>query len=378
MNDPYMAPRNDFLAHEQEAALVAPQELEVGTCHDYKLGPQEIRLLRDAEPLAGLVRDAELNLRVYELMSIRRPGDVLAYLRLMLPAGQDFLAERLTEAARSPVAAGSVLSLAALDRLLGNRGEEADFLQETWDGCRSGLLWEQWPQELLAVVREVQARVRGSADLLIRLELELMETLQHRCDYFAQIARYAQRAQLSEPGMPPAVVRAVLALVVNLGLPAVAADESGIDFWRALCHLQMQRARDTGKPPGEALALFASDRGKPLRQGSWGGDVFVSWEGMCIATLVVLPHWRVFNVARACEVGTLYAGLMHWPRPDDPMVTCGNGYQCHRDECLVMVSREDFGELTGTECLRVDGWSIYVSRVLLDDPARLAALAGLD
>lgn len=59
---------------------------------------------------------------------------------------------------------------------------------------------------------------------------------------------------------------------------------------------------------------------------------------------------------------------------NDPYMAPRNDFLAHEQKAALMAPQE----LTGTECLRVDGWSSYFSRVLLDDPARLAALAGLD
>lgn len=357
MNTPLLTP-------EERAELLAPRLIAFGRYFEKDHGRLDLQMQADAGPLVELVDAVVLSRGVYEFMTITRPGDLLNYLRLTVLPGDDFLEKELRRelyrSAHLPLAP----SVAEMDRALAWCGDDTTPLAEAWQGGRSGALWRTWSRQLLARVKELQQRLRARPDVLLRKEIALMDAGEHRRDDLPGIARGGGRPELRTPFLPPSVSTAIVRLVKALELPAVAADERGFDLWHGLCELQMQRADATGQAPDDALALFASDNGIPLQPPDWGGAVHVSWEGMRVATVMVMPEWRTFEPARAGDTGSLQLGLCAGEFGDAPIVRFASGLECTRERCLMMATRSDFGVLGCAWRLPVGGWVIYVEKTL--------------
>lgn len=353
-----------LLLPEERAALLEPRLLSLGAYHDSHKGSHELQMRLDASPLLALVDDVVRNRGVYEFMTIGRPGDVLPYLRLTLLPGDAFLEQELRDVFRGGSGEPPEPLVVEMDERLRFDGDDTGSLAEVWLRCRADPIWGEWLRELLERVGEWQQRLRTRPDLLLRKELALLDSGQHPRANLASIPRIGRRGTPSPATQPAEVAKAVVALVRELHLPAVAADEKGIDFWRALFTLQMQRADETGLAPMQALSLYASDRGLPLRSSDWGGEAEAAWEGMRMTALVVMPNWRVFAPTAAGESGSLHRGLRYIGDYAAPKLRYPNGLECQPDRCLVMVSATDYGELGCAWRLPLAEWVIYVDKAL--------------
>lgn len=298
-----------LLTPAERAELLAPRPIAFGRYFEKDHGRLELRMQADAGPLAALADDVVLSRGVYEFMTISRPGDVLNYLQLTVLPGDTFLEKELRRAMGRSQHLPLAPSVAEMDRALAWQGDDTTPLAEAWQGGRDGAFWRAWTRQLLARVKELQQRLRARHDVLLRKEIALMAACQHRRDDLPSIARGGGRPELRAPFLPPPVSAAIVRLVDALELPAVAADERGVDLWHGLCELQMQRADATGQAPDEALTLFASDNGIPLQPADWGGAVHVSWEGMRVATVMLCRNGgrsslRVRAIAAACSAAS--------------------------------------------------------------------------
>lgn len=384
--------RLSFLSQDERAALLAPRAVDPGPYYDHHRGKHSLCLVVDAAPLVVLIEAVARHQALYEFMSIRRVGDLRHYVRVSVVPGDEVIEEEWRRAFRYRVGNDEPMeaTVVEMDEHLPLEDDGAAPLPEAWNRSGTGPLLRAWLPELLALVREVQERVRASAgqSRLRREELAKIDAGTHECDWWAWIPRKARWRGLAPevsvvspelaPDVPPAVTRAVLALVRGLELPAVASGYKAMELWTGLCALQMERVAATGRPPAEALALFSADGGIPLRPEDWGGDVHVSWEGMCMATLVMKPGWRVFAPERAGEDGSLLMGLRDGGPYEAPRVRFANGLECSIGRCLVLVVPDDYGELGCTWRFVVDDWFIYVEKTLGVAPERLREILGLE
>ncbi len=263
----------------------------------YHNGPKQHFCVEiDAEPFAQLCRDVEIGHRLYELLSLNRPGDLLAYLRVNFTQLPDELRQRVTKARHvatdanfgSPPWPEGTMPYARFSSLLYSHEDDMQPSDEAWhsawrrdsqnallDGLfASANLAKQLAPKLDVVSAHVCRRIlagRHDYDYLPRDTAIAMSRNQgpaedaHTEDYYATL-----REVLRDP---------------RLASVAYRADGD----WRVLRELairQRQCALTTGHCPGDALHLSALVN-LTIDNKAWDSEIWFFSEGLAHGDLFI-------------------------------------------------------------------------------------------
>ncbi|MDY0038551.1 MAG: hypothetical protein RBS05_21820 [Zoogloea oleivorans] len=95
-----------FLTADEHCYLTTPERIDLGAYRAWGTERRDCEFVveLDTRPLAVLAESAALGSRVYEFMSIQRPGDILHYLRVQLSSVDDevtrYVVERIKDTDR--------------------------------------------------------------------------------------------------------------------------------------------------------------------------------------------------------------------------------------------------------------------------------------
>ena len=343
-----MAAANRLLLTDAEgAALATPVRIDLGD----QWNPFAIQV--DARPLRLLADQAAQGGRVYEFLSIRRPGDLLNYWWVTSPAMDAGAIEPLEPGAppRHPIRHGTGLphegiSYVALDRQLHWSGGDDPYPEEAaWMAYRESRTWKDQAAAQLAQVKRWQERLRGREDLLLQREIRAIDEHRHPLDYLPAIERMPllRTEDRGRYPTPPALMDTILALIRQDDVGSVSCPFDDWTIWRALVEEQVRRAERSGLPLQEAFTLAGPDSGLrhfPIQD--WGGEVHVPYAGCVAGDLFILPSWRNLFPEHGGATGHLRK------------VVRG---QCH----YALVDR-DLDELACAIRTPVGGWVLYQSR----------------
>ena len=336
------------------ADLDASITISGSECYTRETGVIPLDVSVNAKALKLLIEGALRGPRLYELIHLTRPGDILHYLWFdfdKMPSSYvKFLQGRIDS--HCPWLffdinknMGSLPVLLA-DELYPYQYEDTDTETGYWLAFRADLAWMDLLNTYFAIVKQFQNVIRSSNNTLITRVLRQVDSGHHAYDYLAKIERHNEivSPRLHDQ-MTEKVICRIVTIVKEMNIETFAAEERGEGLWLALCELQLERAGRNGTP----LRMFSSDAGVPFDPLSIGCDIHVSCEGMVIGELTVLPTWREFNKYKAEENKSLQAGL--------------GGYQFNEyPECRILISQIDFGVIKGFEKETIGNWYIYGSR----------------
>lgn len=173
----------------------------------------------DAKPLAILFESAMRGCRVYELMSLRRPGDVLHYFRIRLvDVDQDIQAlvdERLRNSASYDKADPTVLSLPDFDRLFFWDGDDTHPVARCWLMFRSEPDWQERMTNFFGLVVKYQQQLRDRWDYLVQHELDRIAQGTHWRDFVSDLPRHPEETDCpsEETGLSPALFHLIADLI---------------------------------------------------------------------------------------------------------------------------------------------------------------------
>lgn len=148
-----------------------------------------------------------------------------------------------------------------------------------------------------------------------------------------------------DPGdqVPDQLFDAINNLIAREDIRSVSCSLRNFKLWKTLVAEQLRRSAATGLPPKLAFGLFCADSGlNGIPVKDWGGDVHVSYEGVCAGDLFILPAWHRFSPERLAGTGRLSRAL--W------------GKQCNH-----LLLRSDHGELPGVSRELIGDWVLYSS-----------------
>lgn len=159
-------------------------------CHYWRIDPPlPFRVKLHEFPLHHLIADAQEAHRVYELMSIRRPGDVWKYIWVELldvpPSVHSSRKWRKDEAKDSRKWPDNWLPLTEFDRCFYWAWDDTKPESQCWLPEREGPAFKKWAEELFAGVKTAQLAVQQAQDILIQIELAQMAATCHYRDYEA-------------------------------------------------------------------------------------------------------------------------------------------------------------------------------------------------
>ncbi len=290
---------------DERRALRKPEQIDLGT---YRSGPpvREFRFTidLDARPLVTLLDAAEQGRRVYELMTIRRPGDVLHYFWVKVSSTDTRLIRALATAkppsprdTRDSVAESIEAPLVAVDRSLFTQDEDAHPAALSWTLHRTGSFWRDKMLTLYRLICRAQLRLRDSQDFLTRHELQRIDDLCHWRDFQSSIDR---RTELDLPrsrtDVPAEVLARIKELVTQSNVRSVSCLADHYGLWRFLVEQQVRRANNSGLPPQQTLALCGPDSGLTgIDANDWGGEIHIPYEGVCDGDLYICPARKTLN-----------------------------------------------------------------------------------
>ncbi|WP_395743497.1 ankyrin repeat domain-containing protein [Prosthecobacter sp.] len=267
-----------------------PVKIEL-SCHQWRNDsiPFHVELLRDT--LHTLVADARQCHRLYELMMIRRPGDVLKYLWVRVINVPRSVASRCRDAADRQWPAGC-LPLLKFDSFFYWAWDDTEPESSTWLTYREGAEFNETLNTLYAEVRQAQDELRHSDDVLIQAELRGIDQQTHHLDRQPNppveiTCPGAASHSLVSPRRTSAYYDRLREIVARPDVRIVSM-HTGDDYQtlRILCAEQRRRAIATGKALMDALTIHVLTDGLPFTRG-WRPQIVTWQEGLGYGDLFI-------------------------------------------------------------------------------------------
>jgi len=249
--------------------------------------PFKVRL--KAAALWALFRDALAAHRVYELLLIERPGDVWAYVSVVIedapPAVLNRVAHVRTEKERAPgemlPAQRIELPFNEFDQLFYWAGDDTEPEDEAWLSGKDRPAVRAFAQQLLAAAGAARDRLVWG-DPLARYALERVRADEHPYAYIprASAIRLGQEHAPNPPTHSDAFYKQLESLLRDPELVSVAYRADGDHrVLRSMASEQRRRATATGHQPGVALHLSALCNQR-ISNDDWGSEIWFYEEGL--------------------------------------------------------------------------------------------------
>lgn len=306
----------------------------------------------DARPLEVLIDSAACGDRIYELMTINRPGDVLHYLWMKIIEADGDVVRRLKEHLVYDHNFGSEIDkmLSELPFLAFDKA--FNLMPYVTDEEPFSCLWYFYRQgqkftTLFEVVKRAQDALRNQTDYLLQKEIARIDAHTHAFDLLPNIKRIAEiqlEEKYSNPShMPKEVFYLVAKLIQQDDVNSVYCYAKDYIFWRMVVAEQVKRAEELSLPPQEAFNLCGTDSGYVDEWASaWGGEIAIPYEGCRQADLFIVPKWFNLDVVQGCYKNTF------WIRN-------------YEQRGHYVLSPKDFGEIECTSRTEIGGWILYKS-----------------
>lgn len=344
-----------MLSATQRHQMEDPRLLDIGTLgsHGHHSG-RTFKIAVNFSQLARLIDSAAVGWRIYELMSILRPGDLLNYL-LVSPVEINRHIEQVIRKANMdefeirfhPDRPLPTLPFPEVDQCFRWRGDDTQDWDKTWCTVRDSELWQAMILELFPVVQQAQKYLANSPDPLTQRELRQIEQITHP---EMMTARTHRRTNVSElpPGkeqLPKSLFAYLQTLIETEEIRSLSGQVGDYYFWRMLIETQLARAENSGLPPRQAFGLGSADCGVPwLSPKFLGADVHVPYEGVCGGDIFFMPDWFRFDAESAAAAGRLTAGT--WDK-----------------HCRYLITQRDLGELPFARHHQFSDWHVYEDTV---------------
>lgn len=311
------------------------------TCHPYRGDPMPFRVEIQHHALEHLMADAREAHRVYELMMIRRPGDIWKYLWVKTLQVPPDVSRRVKSKREDENPYGRCawpqdsIPLNLFDSCFYWCWDDTSPESACWLAEREGGGFLEYGKRLFQCMEQTQRELLKSDDLLIRAELADIDRLQHYHDTDARPPFEHTTPDYQSPTVPKRStayydkLRQLLTMP-EMSLVAVRGDDD-YQTMRVLCGEQRRRSLASGKPMAHDLALHALTDGRPY-YSRWG------------------------TVVKCWQEGLGYGDLM---------VNTMECYPTFRDHlqntrrCRMMLTHKDEGELKGYTQTKGDGWVLY-------------------
>jgi len=246
--------------------------------------------------LEALIADAIEAYRVYEMMMIRRPGDVWKYLWVKAVEVPDSVTKQMARRRKEayPYAdcpwPDACLPLTEFDKFFYWGWDDTSRESFCWLTERGGLRFKEIGDELFGRMRQAQAWLRNSSDLLIKSELAFVDTSAHPYDYHAYPQFMITQPDYTSPTKPVRSATYHDKLRELLRRPevlcvAVRGDRDYASL-KIVCAEQLRRAMISGNPVGHDLPLSVLSDHFPSFDG-WGSKALLYSEGLMYGDLFV-------------------------------------------------------------------------------------------
>lgn len=309
-------------------------------CSDYS-GAEPFRVEVLDSAINALILDAREAYRVYELMMIRRPGDVFNYLWVRLEEVPESVTYNATATRKKKFPyrpcpwPDDCLPLTEFDSFFHwfwDMGKES----AAWCPARNGKTFLRWGDELFNKVRLAQHDLRASKDVLVMTEVEAIEHLEHRYDSDASPPFKLTPPDYISPTQPtrsPAYYAKLAELLKRNDVRMVSS--AGDDDFQTLKHVCLeQRYRAISNGSDVHLAL-------PFHLSSDGVTYLKCWKASHLCWEQGLGHADLFidgNNARGL------ASMNDWPSGP---------------RRLVFTHQTNIGEIEGFRREQGDGWLFF-------------------
>jgi hypothetical protein len=271
----------------EEIAPAEPIPLDL-ICDHYRGEKYPFRLRLHFDALARLMNDALRSIRVYELMMIKRPGDVWNYVWVEAVEMPPRIAERMREhASRSRK---NFITFGKFDGMFRYAYDDTEPEDACWLKARGERPFAELADQLFTQIKVIQARVRKSPDLLTKHVLAAMEARRHRYDYLQKPPIYCTLPGY-KPVYPPthseSYYRKLEELLSSPEITSVGFSyETDFEAIRLACTEQRRRADATGEKPRDAFHITALADGLSYAR-DWEADILRYIEGLGWAHLYV-------------------------------------------------------------------------------------------
>jgi hypothetical protein len=277
-------------------------------CRRFDGAPIPFRVEVQHHSLEHLIADALEAHRVYELMMIRRPGDVWKYLwvkALEVPPTvmREMASKREDEYphGRCPWPENS-MPLSLFDTFFyGCWADDTSPESECWLKERESSRFLEFGRQLFQRIQLAQQEIRETDDLLIRTELTAIDPLQHCHDMDAQPPFELTTPIYESPTVPKRTTAYYQKLRQLWAGPEVQSvsvrDDDDYQTLRLLCTEQRRRSSETGRPIGHDMPLHVlSDHFPSFAR--WGAKVLCWQEGLGYGDLML-------DSSRSCDYAEL-------------------------------------------------------------------------
>lgn len=338
--------------------MAKPTRLEVALVRSWTRDDKSAFIIElDSLPLKVLIEEAARGIRLYEFLSIERPGDLLNYCRVRpveVPkyVTDLFLDDPMEFNPPSECGEGN-LPFLVFDRAFYRDGDDTRWEAESWLDYRDQVFWRELTQDWLEKIKGFQDILRANDDYLVRREINRIDNHEHRRDFFPAIERscrttpwFSDHSTLSHP-----LFSMIETLISRDNIGSVSCPFTDYWLWRRLVEEQVRRSEQTGQPPRQALRLNGPDDGLRVPFEDWGGDVHIPYEGACRASLFIKPSWRRVFPEVDAQGGSLTD------------IVFGSGPILRSDDvCRSLLTDVDLGILKCARRIEVgDGWILYES-----------------
>lgn len=347
------------------ANLMVWQERAQGAEH------KQIVVAFDCAPLLRLINDASQGCRVYELLSIARPADLLHYLWATLPDNDSPQAlevrERFDDTVKEtvfsqPMGEACSLGFLALDKCFYLDIEDTEQTDRDWFAFKQSKPWRAHVSLLFAAVRVAQQRLREIDDALIRFEVEQVALGQHYLDFEPRLERFGDLTGLALPvdDIPADLRKMILSLAAQDNVQSVSVPFQDYALWRGLVNVQRQRLNGSGCAPQDAFRLNGPDSGITWVNSfwyradlHWGGEVHIPYEGCCGGDVFVFPRGFGLDSKYAKIAPTLSAAVF------------GPNYWAYEKFCMYFLTKAvGLGEIESAHRKVFGDWVLYTAKDL--------------
>ncbi|MBC3881572.1 hypothetical protein H8K35_08265 [Undibacterium sp. LX40W] len=349
-----------IISRDHREQLSLQEQIDIGIFRSRKRPDEEHRFIVacDARPLLALFDAAALGSRVYELMTIARPADILSYLHLtMIDVDEgvlNFVRNRIkAKEFFKEVNFENGIAFLDFDQCFTLMEDDNEDFERIWLSHRRSTYWSKKLLTLLSLTKEVQQSIRQIDDFLLQHEIKLIDHGQHHRDLIPKIDRLSllENKAYRKSTLPEPLFTTIAQLIQQDDIRSVSCPFTDYPLWRLLVEEQIRRAQKSGLPAKEAFFLSGPDGYKmnltgadtryyPNEPEDWGGIVHVPYEGATGADLFIKPDWHNFRKDQAGEDGSLSNALFGKP-------------------CRYMLSDKDYGELGCASRREVGDWVLY-------------------
>lgn len=306
----------------------------------------------DARPLETLLDSVACGDRIYEFMSIKRPGDILHYLWMKIIDADSAVIAKLEESLAYRHFLKSEANKMLVELPLLEFDESFNVHPRITDEEPFSCLWyfhrqgQSFPS-LFSVVQRAQENLRQQTDFLLLKELSRIEAHTHAYDLLPDVSRQTEiklDEKYSTPShLPKEVFDLVAKLIQQEDVNSVYCYAQDYKFWRMVVAEQVRRAETFNLAPQKALNLCGTDSGYVDEwAAAWGGEIAIPYEGCRQADLFIVPKWFKLDVVQGCYANTF------WIRN-------------YEQRGHYVLSPKDFGEIECTTRTDICGWVLYKS-----------------